>query len=1050
MAQNNNLTPEQRRKLVEKQNAEAMDKILAPDEMMEGSQAQQQDNKKAPDRDIKKAIEDFKKRFEKKETPEDGKPEEKTPDGEAPETTDAEKAEGEEGAEQPEGETPEGETPEPESGEPKEPSEPGAEPEAESKTGAEKAEGTEDLAKEPKLGEEPSVPSETPGAEAGEKVGEAATKEGVEKGAEAGVKAGTTGATGTAGEGVAGATGAIGGTAAAGGEAVAAGGTAAAAEGGVLATLLAPEIIIPLIIIFALLIIIVILAIAIIGFFTSGGGGASLAQPYNPNNADHKELLTSVVDMAKKKNSKTGMPTLDMPDKELDFLQNGYDRGAGQDKLYVDIRVLKTLKYLGEKHEYIKVDHIIYPYVLMKADTIETKSTVSKTAIKNQSAHKQGKAVDISAIDVIYSQCTACCSTGCDNNLKNNYWIKESSSSRSCSLLCTDGCTCSKGRTCAANMSRCSKTNCTTIIPIQIDWQDEADGDFDFRGINSNNAKNKILEDLGIDPNLANGKDFKEVAASIGQGELENYFGMENGSLSARNLPDLLEEMGLYEYWDKTGLPRGSFEADTVEEAIKDTGQAKLEEVLNLPNESLNGDNINSWAISSAKVKLAKELGIEYSDLNSPETFRNKMIERQFSDEDLKTIARYSGATEDILILYKNGNSAALRDYGVRILENAFGVRADTIKNYIYGIENRILWPEDIQKKIETIETYRNLAEGQFTNLMTVLNNNGSLNNLAYDWGSKEVSKALGIEEHKIRDWASGSVKIDDIILQEGQDWLDLSYQYQIDEMALKKILGAKETGFSIQDGMMIVGSDELSKYYYMDRDVLVKYAKQQIPYSEFISESGIDYESLASKYGYNVDFYENFFKNKIEESYANAGGEYLKYVLNLEDNQIKELIANNNPAVLAQNEIIKAIADSEGIAANQIANVFVGDYSPASLTGIGSSLNFGSFLGQGFGLLASNCQGKYRDAARNKVHKVIKQLLEYPADQGSVIANRISQIMTYSQERDVTPFEEGTEKPTLDEVYGEGRLPNYGLFSMTDGAGNPYLPLKNNIHWGF
>jgi hypothetical protein len=76
---------------------------------------------------------------------------------------------------------------------------------------------------------------------------------------------------------------------------------------------------------------------------------------------------------------------------------------------------------------------------------------------------------------------------------------------------------------------------------------------------------------------------------------------------------------------------------------------------------------------------------------------------------------------------------------------------------------------------------------------------------------------------------------------------------------------------------------------------------------------------------------------------------------------------------------------------------------------------------------------------ARRKVHQIITELLQYPATTSDANNNRVTQLITYSQPRDVQPF---ITDGTLDKVYGAGRPNNYGLFAMEEAW--------QNIHIGY
>jgi hypothetical protein len=67
-----------------------------------------------------------------------------------------------------------------------------------------------------------------------------------------------------------------------------------------------------------------------------------------------------------------------------------------------------------------------------------------------------------------------------------------------------------------------------------------------------------------------------------------------------------------------------------------------------------------------------------------------------------------------------------------------------------------------------------------------------------------------------------------------------------------------------------------------------------------------------------------------------------------------------------------------------------------------------------------------YKPTAQENVHQVISELLELPYK--TDMSNRVIQLITYSQERDVDPFSE-----TLTDLYGFIRPPGYGLFAMPE-----------------
>lgn len=69
-----------------------------------------------------------------------------------------------------------------------------------------------------------------------------------------------------------------------------------------------------------------------------------------------------------------------------------------------------------------------------------------------------------------------------------------------------------------------------------------------------------------------------------------------------------------------------------------------------------------------------------------------------------------------------------------------------------------------------------------------------------------------------------------------------------------------------------------------------------------------------------------------------------------------------------------------------------------------------------------------YRPEAQRKVHDLIAELLQFPYDMKNKTEYRVTQLITFSKDRDVTPF-----KALVDKLYGASRPANYGLFSMPE-----------------
>ena len=69
-----------------------------------------------------------------------------------------------------------------------------------------------------------------------------------------------------------------------------------------------------------------------------------------------------------------------------------------------------------------------------------------------------------------------------------------------------------------------------------------------------------------------------------------------------------------------------------------------------------------------------------------------------------------------------------------------------------------------------------------------------------------------------------------------------------------------------------------------------------------------------------------------------------------------------------------------------------------------------------------------FQPEARRKTHQVIDELLDYPYTTPSPDNYKVTQLITFSKERDVDPF-----KDKIDKLYGINRYANNGLFAMVE-----------------
>lgn len=177
----------------------------------------------------------------------------------------------------------------------------------------------------------------------------------------------------------------------------------------------------------------------------------------------------------------------------------------------------------------------------------------------------------------------------------------------------------------------------------------------------------------------------------------------------------------------------------------------------------------------------------------------------------------------------------------------------------------------------------------------------------------------------------------------------------------------------------------------------------------------------------------------------------------------INALLSVNNPEDLLKPGTIKALGDLGVINVNsellgQISSIqtllqirTVGDiFNPSTVLALNNlgiiglsnpvtaALTAILMIDQFFGLNLFSCSGNtncYKSTAQANVHKVIGELLQMPYDLGNPDYYSVTQLITYSEERDVLPF-----AAKLDQLYGTDRPSNLGLFAMPEASGNIHI----------
>lgn len=819
----------------------------------------------------------------------------------------------------------------------------------------------------------------------------------------------------------------------------------------------------------------VIIAMVIIVIFVnwiSGGAGKALKSESDPSNPEQKVVFAKMEELIQtgkieapddKSYLPEGEPT------EKDYLLGAESPKAGR----IDFRLLKALIYLGEKHDYIYVRNIIYPYVYMPVDTIETKSTKDKQLLKNISAHKSGQAADITKIDYIYKQWWGCCDEKCEKD-NISYYYKSKSQPK---LICIDPCLGDKGQECANNTAQCRKNgNCTELIKVQVDWQDEPlfSGALN-RGVSSSSIVQNVLDSLGITEGSFEGENFIKNLENTGRAELERFLKLDPGSLEGKDLTNVTEKMGREYLRNKLGIPEGGFEGFDLAEIARDSGQAQIEKILNLPNESWEGTNLKSLAKNMAVTRIERELGMPEGMIKrkNPSEIARFLNRKQIKDEDLKQVGRNMGLKENqinkvvaIINKAKSGKNQAEAaiEVGESLLDIALGFPQDLeISKNMADNPNEINFElpdvyQNQQAKFNSIlrekEIENNLPEGSLNDLLNIFKRGQNPQDWTLKIGSDLISQKIGLKPEAILSLIKNQKTLDQIFREAGTNEFEIAGILGVSEDSIKELLtpGKEIKRVFNQSGALYMSLSLGTSY-----ENTTKLINKEMGPLDFLKAENTKFKDLAQKWDVTEKSIEHFLSNDPEKAYREMGANIFQKHFDINNKEINDALARftagEDPEKIAKdlaqkwlkNKVFNVIESSLEIDKGTIAKTITGTANPNELKSGFENKNWAGLAGDVFG---SCIYFHHRPVAQEKVHQVIKQLLQMPSanepklNLPDLFNMRVTQLITFSNERDVLPFETGEEKPTLDGVYGKNRLPNYGLFQMNEA--------RDHIHIGF
>ena len=805
-------------------------------------------------------------------------------------------------------------------------------------------------------------------------------------------------------------------------------------------------------------IVIIVLIIIWILWLMYGGAGKGMPMPINPSNPDDQKLISEMDqllssgkieiigddDLPTRLDKEEELPT------EREFLLG---KKAHPDIGYIDRKLLKTLIYLGNKHDYedgsIGISHIIYPYIYMPIETIETKDTKDEKFLKSISAHKSGQAADIAEIDKVCKKCK--CSTKCGDDK----------------------------------------------VPIQVVWQDDpVRMPSEDRGVAREGTLASVEESLGLSEGSLEGDNLEEVIENTGRTELERYLGLESGSLDGDDLGQVVENLGRKELNEKLGLlPETDIEKlpqdianaldNDLEKLLLEGGQSKIEEVLNLPEQGFQGNNLEDIAKNLGQVKVERELGFKRGTLSDPNAL-NAYINRKWGEDqanlenDLKEIAVDLELPETILVDIVNkvrggeDISKDLRSVGTITLSRSLGFEENFIATILASPRPEFNLPDYYNDEIKqeyweaigNLENTNGLPPNSLKNLLDTLAQNGDPKDNLELLSSEIIGNNLGLGAQAVYDIARKGYSLNEALSVAEMTRADLAMRLGLSEDAAALIFSP--TG-NLKTAVRETGQLILALETGLPYDLLGSFVTGDINYNTLISQSGVNLGELSQSWGLPESALGDLISGNPKKAFVSIGKDIFKKNFNISGTELDvafDLIASRNFKGAAEqfikNEVFVAVGAALGLPTWAIPLIINAIENPKLLLKpdllIKSILHgvtgmFGGILG---GILGGGCSTKcYRPQARIKVHQVTKELMEMPSYNEEPLASllglpdliemRITQLIVWSYERDVLPFETGAETPTYEEVYGKRSLPNYGLFATTE---NNYL--LDHIHIGF
>lgn len=686
-----------------------------------------------------------------------------------------------------------------------------------------------------------------------------------------------------------------------------------------------------------------------------------------------------------------------------------------------DDAMVTTMDYLCDRHSRLAISHIISAYVNMYLDP-EQQASRDPQIIRNISAHNRGQAYDLVQIDFVYKVFRVPC-VGTPN-WTVEYWNDLNQ------LLLVLPC-----REPLRNVNTTFAGGPATAIPIRVIWQDQPN-QFALGGLplNIDTALRTLASHLGLSPEA-----FRFLTGSmngmleqIGRTYLEELLGLPAGSLRGNNLQGMLESAFGVRLADLLGqLPRLEW-GRTIADWIRSTGAGEWERLLGLYAGSLQGWGSPTELFRSVALETAANiLRIPPELLRDPT--QAAQILRTLSPAEIDALARdpLGARLVPIINAIRSGNTGALdgalASYGQQILELTFQAPIGSFGPCVEGEQRPC---PDPYAGLSQVAARTGVDEATLRSFIDIIRDGGSFARLFETRGAPLLEHTLGLPQGVL-----GRILAGERVTFDAATIGIVAARLGINTAVAAELLNSIGQNQELLRAIQQIGSSILGQAMRLtDPLALFQIVTGTAP-QDLINRVNQELARLAAQLNLPPELTQlqrllTGDVNAILEVFRGLAGIQLGDIFGLPLGDIQRLISGDL-SVLTNlpifQDLMRNIFESLNLNQEQLLSILSGNQLLSQLANIGNTLNgLISTLGIDQWLIMERV---YRPEARRKVHLVLRELLDMPFALNDIDL-RVTQLITFSFERDVQPFE---ADGTLDRVYGRNRSRNFGLFAMPE-----------------